>query len=250
MRFAKRSSVRSITAILASACAALTLAATPALAASGYLEVGRHFELSGDRDYLRVVGKVTNPAPGGSYVVAFGLGSDIGNENLEVALIQAGSDNGSRLVKASINGSFQNVQGQNCEQTSDFDAECRRGGYNWVKDRDYRIVIDRGGVDDTGRLWTVKIVDTVTDDTQILMSIRSLQDRLAPEASMARLELTPSDCSNINTLAAVVQKPVAKDGTTVKWGAIHRGRDGDTACVNAPLTAPVADGAAKLKISN
>ena len=237
--------------MVASAFAALTLAATPALAAGGgYLEVGRHFALTGDRDHLRVTTTVTNPAPGGSLVVSFALGTDGGGENIRAELVQEGSDNGSRLVKASVNGSFMSAEGKNCEQTSDFDAECRRGGYDWVKDRAYKIVIDRGNLDDTGRLWTLKIVDTVTGDAQILLSIRSLQNRLAPDASLARLQLSPNDCAAINTFTAVVQKPLSTDGTTVKWGDAHRGRDGDTACVNAPLTAAVQDGVTTLKISN
>ena len=208
------------------------------------LHVSRGFTLGGDRDKARVDVKVTDPSPGASLSASFGLGGS-GFDSIAVQLVQEGGDNSSRLVKLWYVGEFSEGQAKNC--TGNYFVECRRGGYDWVKGREYRVTIDRGGRNDVGRLWTVNIKDLVTGDVTQLLSIRSPYDKLATTFNGASLAVEPSQCSAVNTTVGVVDKPVVPAGSTVSWqDKVQRVSEG---CPDATLRAPVDSSVLTLKIA-
>ena len=208
------------------------------------LNVSRGFTLGGDRDKARVDMKVTDASPGASLSVSFGVGASQ-FDNISVQLVQEGGDNSSRLVKLWYVGEFSEGQAKNC--TGNYFVECRRGGYDWVKGREYRVVIDRGGRTDAGRLWTVNIKDLATGAVTPLLSVRSPYDKLSTPFNGASLALEPNQCSAVNTSVGVVDKPVVPAGSTVAWqDKIQRVKEG---CTDATLSAPLDSGVLRLKIA-
>jgi hypothetical protein len=233
-------------AVVSLMAAMSTMALSPALAAPGFFQVSRIIELTGDRDFVRTDFRVVDSAPSGTFELSFQFpfrSEEDPGGSINVRLTQEGADNGSRLLTVDSYGLFNHVNGPNCVP-GDFYSSCRRGGYDWVKLREYRVVLDRGDHNDDGWLWTMKLVDMETGDTTKLISLRTSYARLAPSRSHAMIQVLPNDCTSINRFGANVQKPEVHDGTTVSWGDVDKLND----CEGATLTAAVEGGTLKLRI--
>ena len=165
--------------------------------------------------------------------------------SINVRLSQEGADNASRLLHVDSYGFFNNVAGPNCVP-GEFHSTCRRGGFDWVRLREYRVVLDRGGQNDEGWLWSMRIVDMETDNVTQLISLRAPYARLAANRSFAMSQLQPNNCSAINSFGANVQKPEVHEGTSVSWGSVDKLNEG---CEDPTLTAAVDNGTLKLRIA-
>jgi hypothetical protein len=241
-----RPALRRMIAVVSLTAATLCLAMSPALAVSGSLDIRRAIVMDGDRQYVRTDFRILDSAPSAHLELSHQFPAGTGNEGgyISVELDQEGGDNASRLLVVNTFGLYKDVTGTNCT-AGDFDASCRRGGFDWVKGREYRVVVDRGDHNDDGWLWAVKIIDMETNDVTQLISVRGPFPRLAPTGSYARATLNPNDCSAVNRFAANVQKPEVREGTTVAWGAVTRLNECEG---GGSTTAAVDNGTLKLRI--
>lgn len=238
----RQSTVRRVVALAVTVLAVFALAIPPAHA-NGYLRAARAIELSGDRTHVRTNLKVTNPAPYSELGVYFGLGA--GGETVGVRMVQGGSDRASRSVNAYAYGNFFKVIGENCAGETAF-MTCYRDGFNWQEDQAYRVVVDRGGHNENGWLWTVKIVNLSNDNVTPLLSVRTPTGQLHQTANLAFMNIDVPNCENLNTLAGNVTKPRRQDGSPFAWGAKDPMHEG---CSTATTAAPVEDGVLYLRIA-
>lgn len=240
----KSSALRRALAI-ATIVTALFAVAVPPASALGLIRAARDIELSGDRTFVKTNLRVTNTAPSLDLGVYFGIGgSDVQNA-VGVRMIQNGSDRESRQLLAYAYGEFRNVQGQACVGQGFVD--CERKGFNWIEDRAYQVVLDRGNHTENGWLWTLKITDQKTNEVTPLLTLRSSDSALSLTANRAFLDLSPNNCANINTAAGIVTKPRRQDGSTFGWGA---NASYEEACASeANTVAPITDTEFRPRIS-
>ena len=223
----------------------LPLAPAAALAEDSFVSAGRRVRLDGDRDFMRVGVKVTNPAPSGASLgVTFSLGSVDQHNAIGVALTQNGADRESRTVESFAFGGFTHVEGRQCEGQSS--SVCNRTSFDWRTDRFYRVVLDRGGRNEDGWLWTLKLVNSGTDVSRILLTARSEYGRLARTGTVVYEAIAPSDCNDINEFESVARKPVVREGTTVAWG---NESNLEVGCTNVITAAPVDNGVLRMRIA-
>ena len=240
----RSSALRRALAIATIVMAVLAVAVPPA-SALGLIRAARGIELSGTRTFVKTNLRVTNTAPTLDFGVFFGIGGSDTQNAVGVRMIQNGSDRASRELVAYAYGEFHNVQGQNC--AGDGFVDCERKGFDWLVDRAYQVVLDRGGHNDNGWLWTLKIIDQNTDEVTPLLTLRTPESALSLLANRAFLDLSPANCSNIDTAAGIVTKPRRQDGTGFAWGA---NESYEEACgETANTVAPVVDGDLRPRIS-
>ena len=229
--------------VAAAVIALIAMAAGPALAADGgFASVGRTFKVTGDRDRVAVVGKVTRANAGSGLSLGVQLtGAEPGHAGTVTVVFEQGSARpGSRGIKVDgFSMSYKAVQGTGC--TYDMRLFCRRTTYDWVEGRAYKAMFTRGGKNGQGWLWTVSVRDLAAAKTTKLVSFRSPADKVS--AGEAALYTNPGDCANITPVAAVAKKPTGA-GSSVSWGAA----DSYTSCEDAAAAAPIVKGSAKLSI--
>ena len=229
--------------------ALVTLAAGPALAVSGYASVERAYKMSGERKNLKIVARVNDSAPASG----LGLGATWGDLNgeeyasLAVLMAQEGGDAGTRSLKLDGYGLFAAVDGQGCEFVEFSEGygrlSCRRGGYDWATERNYRMSVVRGDDTAKGRLWKIFFINLKTDNKIKVVEFRTPFNRIGEESGIYAYSNVKS-CDNPNNFIAVVQKPTAAD-TDVNWGGVFRHNE---ECTGTSVSAPLADGEATFRI--
>jgi hypothetical protein len=218
--------------------------AGPALAEGGYVNVTRSFEISGDRNRVSVVAKVTQAAAGGGLGIGVGFGRVGTTDSVAVTFSQATGRAGSRGLKVEgYSGTFKAVDGTNCSY--EFRLSCNRAAYDWVEGRAYKVSFVRGNETAQGWLWTISIRDQQTGDSTKLVSFRTSFDKLATSnLNSVWLYANVDDCANVTPVAAVANKP-AGAGSSVSWAAA----DKHLGCEGPSAVAPIDDGKVKFKIS-
>jgi hypothetical protein len=238
------SSARRFVAVAVAGLALLTMSGPAVAADGGYASVGRAFKMTGDRDRLAVVAKVTRPAAGSGLAVGVELGTVENSSagSISVVFTQGTGKAASRGIKVDgFSTSYKAVQGANCSY--DMRLVCDRQSYDWVAGRAYKVTFVRGAKNAQGWLWTVRLRDQKTAKVVKLVSFRSPARQLASNGEAA-LYTNPRDCSNITPVAGVVKKPTGA-GSSISWGAVSD----YSSCDGATMAAPIVKGSARLRIS-
>lgn len=218
---------------------AIPAPAAPEVEDSGMLNVDRWFVLAeGERTSLRMVRRVTDPAPNSSAdtQLLFGESGMMG-----VSIRQGGATRRSRSVTVVAMGVIRDVRGRNCTISKDpvldmKTVSCVRLGYNWRADRGYRVAIVRGGRNADGWKWIVRITDLRTKETTRLVSLRRREGR-ASDRHLVSAFMSPNDCSAINTFRTSARAARSQQNTLL-WRRAERWATG---CEGVQLRAPLAD---------
>lgn len=252
MRQSNVGMIRRSVAIAAAAVALLALAAQPAFAAEGYISMERPFELTGDRNHLRMDGRIVDSAPGSGINFGFNFGAHEGGSAQSVALFQNGTTLASRKMAFTGYGLYKGVSGPGCTytpMTSTFGIlECDNEGYDWRTDRMYRMTVVRGAKNTNGWLWTVNLVDTKPNPVVVtkVVSFRSSFGLLSAQHSGAGVFSNQPNCNAIDRVEALFRKPVGA-GSVVTWKAAKPPYK--SGCTAAKATATLLDnGVAKFVI--
>ena len=236
LRATRPSARRRLLTVSLTVLAVLALAVPPSLAATANLHAGRAMALSGDRTYLRTNMTVTDPAPTAHLQVSMRFGNTM--DEAGVVLGQQGSTLASRRLVAYAGGEqIVNPTGEGCE--GDFYTFCPREGFDWVTGRAYRFVIERGGQNDNGWLWTMSITDLETSVRTPLMTLRSPYGQLSATGGEGMLDLYPANCDSINSAAGIITQPRRRDGSAFAWGPSTGYKEG---CSAATAAAPIVNG--------
>lgn len=207
-----------------------------------YINVSRGFAISGSRERVAMVAKVTNSTAGAGLGLGVGFGKEGATDSVQVIFTQTGAKSRGLKVEG-YSGEFSAVEGKNC--TYEYRLSCDRSDVEWAEGNRYKVSFARGAKNAKGWLWTVTVRDLKARKSTKLTSFRAPFDKLATTSMNAvYVYANPDSCSDVGPVTAVVKKPAGK-GSDVSWSDVSK----HSSCKGATTAAPLVKGATKLKIS-